>query len=56
MSDMILDLKPYYSPYPKVPNVNNNNAGTISQIVKIIKENKKILSEIEVRNENLHSR
>ena len=53
MGDLPKDLTPHYSSDTKVPKVNNVKSGTISEMVKIIKESKKIIATYESKqNEN----
>lgn len=57
MVNICSDIKPHYSNEdnnPKMKKINNFNSGTITEMVKIINKNKKILEELEKKDENLY--
>ncbi|MFH1827026.1 MAG: hypothetical protein ABH812_01160 [bacterium] len=57
MASLISNIKPHYSDEgatSKVKKVDNLNSGTISEMVGIIKKNKKILEELARTDENPH--
>ncbi len=55
MADLFPNIKPHYSDdaaNTKIKKVDNLSSGTVSEMVKIIKENKKILEGLERKDEN----